>query len=332
MGQSVRAVRTPTVDDIDRAVHVIVKTLAPTPVNYAAVAGSPELVLKLEGLQPTGSFKVRGALAALGALDTDVPVVTASSGNHALGVAFAAHMLGRRATVVTPTTASPVKVAAIRRFGVELIQVGNCYDDAEFHALELADRGAYYVSAYNDPHVIAGQATIGVELARQIVGPLTIICGVGGGGLAAGLGLWASTRPDVRVIGVEATASTALSEAVAAGRQVPIAVGPTLADGTAGNIEPGSVTIDLVSRHVDQLLTVTEDQLRDALRYLAVERGIIAEGSAAAPVAAALAGRVTAHGHVVAVVSGRNIAATVLAEILHAEPARPTAEQSTSSS
>jgi threonine dehydratase len=312
MTTTIRAVRTPTLDDVDRAARVVARHLDPTPV----VAGSPELALKLEGVQPTGSFKVRGALAALATVDADVPVVTASAGNHALGVAFAAHLLGRRATVVTSTTASPVKVAAIRRFDVDLVQVGTCYDDAERHALDLAARGAHFVSPYNDPHVIAGQATIGVELAGQVPGPLTVVCGVGGGGLSAGLGLWASTRPDVRVIGVEPAASAAMAAAVEAGRQVPIDVGATLADGTAGNIEPGSVTIDLVSRYVDELLTVTEEEIRDAIRFLALRRGVIAEGAAAAPVAAILAGRVAGHGQTVAVVSGRNIAPAALAEIL----------------
>ncbi|WP_281899488.1 threonine ammonia-lyase [Phytohabitans aurantiacus] len=318
MTMTIRAVRTPTLADIDRAARAVAQHLERTPV----AAGMPELALKLEGLQPTGSFKVRGALAALSTVDADVPVVTASAGNHALGVAFAAHVLGRRATVVTSATASPVKVAAIRRFDVDLVQVGTRYDDAERHALELAARGAHFVSPYNDPDVIAGQATIGVELAEQLPGPLTVVCGVGGGGLSAGLGLWASTRPDVRVVGVEPAASAAMAAAVAAGHQVPIEVGATLADGAAGNIEPGSVTIDLVSRYVDELLTVTEDEIRDAIRFLATRCGVIAEGAAAAPVAAVLAGRVATRGRAVAVVSGRNIAPAVLAEIVTAAGTR----------
>ncbi|UMG92917.1 pyridoxal-phosphate dependent enzyme [Nocardioides sp. TF02-7] len=128
--------------------------LRPTPL-LPPEDGSP--ALKLETGQPTGSFKVRGALAALAAVGRGTPVVTASAGNHALGVAYAASRLGLRATVVTASTASPAKVAAIRRRGVELVQVGTTYDDAEAHALDLAARGAHYVSAYNDPAVIAGQ-------------------------------------------------------------------------------------------------------------------------------------------------------------------------------
>ena len=282
--------------------------------------GSPSTndpALKLESLQPTGSFKVRGALAALAAAPAGVPLITASAGNHALGVAFAARALSRQATVVVAENASPAKVDRLRRWDVELVQTGTSYDEAEAYARQVADRGAaLYVSPYNDPHVIAGQSTIGAELDDQLPGPLTVVCGVGGGGLAAGLGLWAADRPEVRVVGVEAAASTAVSAAVAAGRQVPVHVEPTLADGMAGNIEPGSITVDLVARHVDTLVTVSELEIRAALRYLAAERGYLAEGSGAAALAAVLAGSVTAHGRVVAVVSGRNIALPVLASVL----------------
>ncbi|MGH3446345.1 MAG: threonine ammonia-lyase, partial [Nocardioidaceae bacterium] len=317
-----RAVERPTRADLEDAWQVVHKHLRPTPLDETTPGGSVPVTLKLESLQPTGAFKVRGALAALAAVDPERPVVTASAGNHAMGIAFAADRLERKATVVTAQTASPVKLAGIRRLGLEPVCVGTSYDDAEAHALELAAAGARYVSPYNDPHVIAGQATMGYELDNQLSGePLTVVCGVGGGGMASGLGLWASTRPDVRVVGVEVSASMAVSAAVAAGRQVDVEIGPTIADGMGGNIEPGSVTVDLVSQYVDDLVSVSEQQVRDAIRYLAFERGIVAEGSAAAPVAAALAGLVPSDRSVVAVVSGRNIAAGLLSEVL-AENAR----------
>jgi threonine dehydratase len=316
MSAPIRAVRPPTMDEVRRAAGLIAGILTPTPVNIVTAPGSAEVILKLESLQPTGSFKVRGALSALDVLAPGVAAVTASAGNHALGMAYAATRLGRKATVVTSTKASPVKVAAVKRFGVELVQVGTSYDDAEARALELAAAGAQFVSAYNDPFVIAGQASIGFELDAQLDGPLTVVCGIGGGGLASGLGLWASTRTDVRIVGVETVASLAVSAAVKAGHQVPVPMDDTIADGMAGNIEPGSVTIDLVTRYVHELVTVTEDEIREAMRYLALQRGVVAEGSGAAPVAAILAGRVAEAGRVVAVVSGRNIAADVLAQVL----------------
>lgn len=295
---------------------MVTRHLQPTPVDRNRSPGGPELMLKLETLQPTGSFKVRGALVAMTVGDPGQAVVTASAGNHALGVAHAAVLTGRPATVVTSTKASPAKVAAIRRFPVELVQFGDSYDDAEAHALELAARGARYVSPYNDPDVISGGSTVGAELSDQVDGPLTVVCGVGGGGLASGLGLWASTQPDVRVVGVEAEVSQAVSSAVRAGHQVTVEVGDTLADGMAGNIEPGSVTVDLVARYVDELVTVSEAQIRAAMRYLAFERGVVAEGSGAAPAAAVLAGKVAEGPATVAVVTGRNINPDVLAAVL----------------
>ncbi|SFQ04732.1 threonine dehydratase [Amycolatopsis arida] len=310
---SVRTVRVPTIADLDRAEEIVRAHLRPTPL---LPGGGDDPALKLESLQPTGSFKVRGALTAVSGVPVDVPVITASAGNHALGIAFAAGVLGRKATVVVPGNASAAKVAALRRTGAELVEVGTGFDDAERHALALAAEGAAYVSAYNDPGVIAGQGTIGRELATQVDGPMTVVCTVGGGGLAAGLGLWASTRPDVRLAGAEVAASPSVSAAVRAGRRVPIEVRPTLADGAKGNIEPGSVTVDLVARHVDQLVTVEEDELRAAVRYLVRERGLVAEGAGAVGLAALLAGKVTVHGQPVVVISGRNIALPTLAEVL----------------
>ncbi|PRX51034.1 threonine dehydratase [Prauserella shujinwangii] len=314
-----RSVRTPSPDDVERAWRVVRDVLAPTPVWSGAPA------LKLETWQPTGSFKVRGALTAVAALPGNEQVVTASAGNHGLGVAFAASRLGRRATVVVAENASAAKVAALRTFGVELVQVGATFAEAEAHALELAERGAHYVSPYNDPDVIAGQGTIGYELAEQLgtpLTPLTVVCAVGGGGLASGLGLWAATVPGVRVVGVEVDAAPSMAAALRAGRQVPVDVRPTVADGIAGNLEPGSVTIDLIAKHVDELVSVTEDQVRAAIRHLAADRGLVAEGAGAAPVAALLAGTVRAGERTVAVVSGRNIALPALADVLAEEGAR----------
>ena len=311
-----RDVQAPTPEDLEQAWRVVRDHLAPTPLRPAEDGGP---ALKLESFQPTGAFKVRGALAALARLDPDVPVVTASAGNHALGVAWAAERLDRRATVVTATNASPVKVSRIRERGVELVQVGTSYDEAEARALELAAAGAHYLSPYNDPHVIAGQATIGRELDEQCDGPMTVVCPIGGGGMAAGLGLWAATRSGVRVVGVEAANNPVLTAAVAAGRIVDVPLSETICDGMAGGIEPGSVTVPLVAEHVDALVTVTEDEVRAAIRHLAGDRGLVAEGAGAAAVAAVLAGKVEASGPVVAVVSGRNITLPLLAEVLAAD-------------
>jgi threonine dehydratase len=184
----------------------------------------------------------------------------------------------------------------------------------------LAGQRGCYLSPYNDPHVIAGQGTIGCELANQVAGPLTVVCPVGGGGLAAGLGLWASRRDDAVVVGVEAEVSVAVSAAVRAGRQVDVVVGDTIADGVSGNIEPGSVTVDVIRDHVGSLISVTEEEIRAAIRHLAASHGIVAEGAGAMAVAAVLAGKVPADRRVVALVTGRNIALATLVGILAAAP------------
>ncbi|HEY1626513.1 MAG TPA: pyridoxal-phosphate dependent enzyme [Streptosporangiaceae bacterium] len=171
----------------------------------------------------------------------------------------------------------------------------------------------------NDPDVIAGQGTIGFELDQQLEpGPLTVVCGVGGGGLAAGLGLWAAIRPDVRVVGAEAAASTAVSSTIRERGDVVVEVGETLADGLAGNLETGAVTPGLIERYVDDLVTVTEAEIRAGLRYLVAERGYAAEGSGAVAVAAVLAGKISSRGRIVVIVSGRNIALPALSAALSA--------------
>ncbi|SFB55911.1 threonine dehydratase [Amycolatopsis marina] len=308
---TVRAVRRPGRDEIDRAREVVRTHLRPTP-----LLPGPEMFLKLESMQPTGSFKVRGAFNAVSRTPEGVPIVTASAGNHGLGVAFAARELGRRATVVVSEKASPVKVAALRSSGAELVQVGHSFDDAETHALELAERGAHFVSPYNDPDVIVGQGTLGYELEHLLDEPLTVVCAVGGGGLIAGIALWASAHPNVRVVGAEAERSPSVAASVRAGEVVRIEIGQTIADGISGNLEPGSVTVGMVDDLVNELVTVSEADLRAAIRHLATERGVVAEGAGAAGVAAVLAGAVPRRGRTVAVVSGRNIALPVLAEVL----------------
>jgi threonine dehydratase len=314
-----RAVLPPDAGDLDAAAAVVAARLAPTPL-VAAPALGPGVWLKLESLQPTGSFKARGAVAALSALDGDADVVTASAGNHGLGVAWAATTLGRRATVVVPDTASPAKIAALSAFpDVALVRHGSSYDGAEAHALSLAAAGATYVSPYNDRQVIAGQASLGRELEGALEGPLTVVCPLGGGGLASGLGLWASSARSggARVVAVESRRSQAFRAALDAGRIVAIEPEPTIADGLGGNLEAGSITFDLVRDHVAEVTVAEEDELEAAVRTLATSCGIVAEGAAAAPVAAHLAGRLPAtEGPTVLVLTGRNIAATRLAALL----------------
>ena len=307
-----RSVEAPTADDVRAARERIRPLVAETP-----LVESTELRahLKLESLQPTGSFKVRGAAAALTALDPGTAVVAASAGNHGLGVAWAAERLGVEATVVVAETASPAKLEALRRFPARLVVHGADYDAAEAHALALAEQGGRYVSGYSDRDVIAGQGTVGSELVEALGGDLTIVVPVGGGGLASGIGL-AAAPAGARVVGVIPEASPAMRAALAAGEVVPVPVRETLADGLAGNIEAGSVTVALCSRLLDDLVAVAEDELAEAMRFLVREHGLVAEGAGAAGVAALVAGKVARTGTTAVVVTGRNVTRQTLARVL----------------
>ena len=218
---AIRQVAPPTEAELAQAWAIVSARLAPTPLVASPLAA--DAWLKLETLQPTGSFKVRGALAALSHLPTGHHVIAASAGNHGLAVAWAASLYGLRATVVVSEQASPAKIAKLRAQPIELILHGDS-DAAEAFAPTLVGPGSSYVSPYNDTLVIAGQATVGRELESQTSGPLTLVVPVGGGGLLAGAALWARWRgrDDVTLIGVETCASLAVSTAVAAGRVVPI--------------------------------------------------------------------------------------------------------------
>ena len=312
-----RAVAPPTPAALDAAAAVIAARLAPTPL-VPAPALAPDAHLKLETLQPTGSFKVRGALAALAGAGPGARVVTASAGNHGLGVAWAAAALGVEAVVVVPETASPAKLAALASLPIEVVRHGRGYDEAEAHALALAAQGARYVSPYNDTDVIAGQASLGRELDAQLAGaPVRVVCALGGGGLGSGLGLWAAGRREATVVGVEAERSPAFTAALAAGAIAPIEPGETLADGLGGNLEPGSATFPLVRDHVAAVVTVSETEIEEAIRFLARAHGVVAEGAGAVAAAGVLAGRVPrGEGALVVVVSGRNIALERLARVL----------------
>lgn len=306
-----RVVELPGAGDLAAAERAVREVLSPTPVVEAL-----GMWLKVETVQPTGSFKVRGGLAALAAMPAGRRVTTASAGNHGLGIAHAAAQLDRPATVVVPETASAAKVERLRSYPVELVLAGTSYDEAEAHALSLEGE---YVSPYNDPRVIAGQRTLAVELGEQLAGPLTIAVPVGGGGLLSGVALWAASRDDVRVVGVEVAASRAVSAAVEAGRVVDTEVRPTLADGMSGNLEDGCVTVDIAARGVYAFVAVEEPDLRAAMRALAFDAGLIAEGAGAAAPAAVLSGRVADErpgARVVAIVTGRNVARDVLVDVL----------------
>ena len=269
--------------------------------------------LKFECFQATGAFKLRGALNALLTLEAD-KVVTASAGNHGLGVARAASLLGVSAVVVIPETASEAKVEALRHSGAELVQCGPTYDEAEAEGLRLArERGLPFISAYNDPAVIAGGGTIALEILEDAPHLDTIVVPAGGGGLIGGIGVAAhGLRPDVTVIGVQSVASPALHAALQAGAIVPVEVKPSLADGLSGNVEESTITLGLLQEHVREVALVEEAEIAEAMRWLVVHERVVVEGSAAVSVAALLNRRLDVPGPVAVVLTGRNVSAAVL--------------------
>jgi threonine dehydratase len=316
-------VRSITLDDVRAAATRIARYVVRTPLERSAhlseLTGT-DVWLKYECFQLTGSFKLRGALNALSILVAQ-HVITASAGNHGLGVARAAAVLGRTATVVVPETASSAKVEALRRSGAELIQIGPTYDEAEIAAIQLSrERDVPYVSAYNDPGVIAGGGTIALEVFEDLPAVRTFVVPAGGGGLIGGIGVAAQgLDPTISVSGVQSEASPALHAAMRRGQLVTVDVHDSLADGLAGNVEPGSITFDLMQAHVRDVQLVSEVAIADAMRWLLRSEHVLVEGSAAVGVAALLERKLDVEGPVAVILTGRNVAASVLSKLLLAE-------------
>lgn len=318
----------PTVLNVYEARRRLKPWLAATPLRksawLSAAVGGPAW-LKLESVQPTCSFKIRGAFNALLRLVADHPdasrrptVVTASAGNHGRAVAFAAEQLGVRTVIFTPATAPRAKRDAIRQHGADLRDHAPTYDEAEHQARDHAARhGGVFISPYNHPDVVAGAGTVGLEVVESLPDVRAVFVPLGGGGLASGVGLaLRAAAPMARLIGVEAAASTPFTASLARGAITTIDPGPTLADGLTGNLEAGSMTFPLVQQVVDEVVVVSESDLRAAMRAMAAEEHLIVEGAAAVAVAALRASRRADHGPAVALVTGANVDVETLAEVL----------------
>jgi threonine dehydratase len=277
--------------------------------TFSRMAGY-EVLLKLENLQKTGSFKARGALYKVFKLrERGVRgVVAASAGNHAQGVAYAASAAGLRSVIVMPETAPVSKVAATRSYGAEVILHGRVFDESLSLALRIAEeRGYELVHAFDDIDVIAGNGTIALELLEQAGGFDAVVVPVGGGGLISGIASVLRSRGfKGRIVGVEPEAAPKMLESLRAGRPVRVEPKPSLADGLLAK-SPGEITFRIVSELVDDIVTVDEWEIARAM-YLLLERAkVLAEGAGAAAVAAIISGKVEARGRVVALVSGGNV-------------------------
>jgi threonine dehydratase len=305
--------------DVALARYRIARYLAATALEAAPALG-PSIWLKLENANRTHSFKVRGALNALLALDEPARargIVTASSGNHAHGLAYAAHQVGARAKILMPTHTPKRKIAGVQRYGAQAVLFGDNYDQTEAEGRRVqGDEGLTFVSAYNDPHVVAGNGTVGLEVVDELPQVERVLVPASGGGLISGVAIAVkSLRPSVEVVGVNAESAPALYNMVYNTRLPQ--VWDTLAEALSGEIEAGSITIDLVRRYVDRVVLVSEQAIANAMRWMVEEQGWMAEGGGAVGIAALLSGVVQPDGRPTAVVvSGGNVDGDTLRRVL----------------
>lgn len=261
-------------------------------IEHTPLVRDASLSYKCENLQKTGSFKSRGATAKLTSLSAEERsrgVVAASTGNHGAGVAYAAGRLGIRAIVYVPDMASPLKVQAIRDLGAEVRIHGSDGVDSEIEARRVAgESGAVYVSPYNDPDVIAGQGTLGIELLEDVPDIDTVVVAVGGGGLISGVAsVLKEHRPEVRVVGCSPSNSAAMAASLEAGEIIEAAHSETISDGTHGGVEPESITFGLCQQLIDDFVLVPESEIRHAMKTFMDEHQMKIEGSAGVALAAA---------------------------------------------
>jgi threonine dehydratase len=315
----------PTMADVLAAARRLEGVARRTPLQRSAAlseAAGTDVFLKLEGMQLTGSFKLRGAynrVATLSAGERARGLVTASAGNHGQGVALAAGLLGTRARVFVPAGTPENKRRRIARFGGVLELVEGGYDEAHAAAeAHAAEAGASFVHAYSDPQTVAGQGTVALEIFRELPEVRTLVMPVGGGGLANGCGIVArALAPGVRVAGVQTNTTGAMHASLTAGVLCCPPQGETFCEGLSGVTDERSLA--LARRVLDEVVLVSEEAVRRAMRWLFVEEGVVAEGSAAVAAAALLEGALRPAGPVAVVLSGSNVDAARLAAVLSSE-------------
>jgi threo-3-hydroxy-L-aspartate ammonia-lyase len=314
----------PTFADVEAAARRLAGVAHRTPVVTSRILDQTlgcRAVLKAEGLQRMGAFKFRGAYNAISQLSTEERergVVTTSSGNHAQAVALGASLLGASATILMPSDAPASKRAATEGYGATVIEYDRYEDDRDALLDELAaDLGASIVHPYDDPRVIAGAATCALELAED-AGPLqTVVVPVGGGGLISGTAIsLRAVSPSTRIVGVEPEASPDTQRSVQAGKRVRVPISRSIADGQLLDI-PGEITFQVISALVDEIVTVADDEILDAMRLLFERVKLVAEPSGASALAAVLAGRVRGES-IGIVLSGANVSTGRFAELMAA--------------
>ena len=311
-----------TLDKIYHAAFVLRDVIRPT-----ALISAPELnhgcqvYLKPENLQVTGSFKVRGSGYKISQLTEEEKargVIACSAGNHAQGVALAATKYGIKSLICLPDGAPISKVEATKRYGAEVVMVEGVYDDAYNRAVQLRDEHGYtFIHPFDDENVIAGQGTIGLEILDEMDDVDAVVVPIGGGGLISGVAFaLKSLRPDIKVYGVQAAGAPSMFNAIRDGKIERLDSVSTIADGIAVK-EPGEHTFELCSKYVDEIVTVSEDEISSAILALMEQQKMIAEGAGAVSVAAVMFNKLPVQGKkVVCVVSGGNIDVTILSRVI----------------
>ena len=321
------AVVTPTLDDFEAARVTVSKVAIETPLlhnNYLSELVGQEVFLKCENLQRTGAYKVRGAynrMSKLTAAERARGVVAASAGNHAQGVALAAKMLDIKATVYMPTGASLPKLAATKGYGADVVLVGANFAEALKEAQEFAKTsGAVFIAPFDHIDVITGQGTVALDLIDQLPEVQTIIVAIGGGGLAAGVAVAAKLKAaemgtKIKVIGVQSEHAAAYVPSLRAGKLVEVKTTPTIADGIAVS-KPGAIPFELISKHIDKVVTVSEDEIATAILVLMERAKQVVEPAGAVAVAALMAGKIKPKGKTVAILSGGNMDPLLLQRVI----------------
>ncbi len=311
-----------TLDKVYHANYVLKDAVRKTDIIPAShINSDAEIFLKTENLQVTGSFKIRGAYYKMSQLSEEEKargVVACSAGNHAQGVALAAQKNGIQSVICLPDTAPISKVEATRSYGAEVCMVDGCYDDAYARALALRDEKGYtFIHPFDDEQVIAGQGTIALELCDQLPDMDAVIVPVGGGGLISGIAfVLKSLNPSIKVYGVEAAGAASMLSARQQGRIDTLPAVSTMADGIAVK-RPGDLTYQLCQDYVDEIVTVTDDEISAAILALMEQQKLVAEGAGAASVAAAMFHKLPIAGKkVVCIVSGGNIDVTILSRVI----------------
>ena len=311
-----------TLDKIYQAAFVLKQVARKTDLIYAQkLSGENQIYLKTENLQVTGSFKLRGAYYKISQLTDEqraAGILACSAGNHAQGVALAATRMGAKSVICMPDGAPISKVEATRALGAEVCLVPGAYDDAYEHARKLeAETHATFIHPFNDEEVIAGQGTIGLEILSQLDDVDAVIVPIGGGGLIAGVAYAVKQlRPEVKVYGVQAENASAMAQSLREHKIVALDRVATFADGIAVK-RPGDLTFSLIEQYVDDIVTVTEDEIATAILALIEKQKLIAEGAGAVSVAAAMFGKLPLKGKkVVCLVSGGNIDVNILSRVI----------------